>query len=276
MDVDKFSLEDIYEIMNIVCASARLRELTTPYARIRPNLHCILTGTIGVMKSTILYDLCEQLKTTPFTSLTQSAILGSFDKTTGEVFLPAVWEVRDNILPIDEFYVDRYSQGARNALNTLLAVLENPKFRKKVNYRCNDYSKSSKGLYCKMKNGVIDVKTRFSLVMTTMLKLHKYQQMIELEALKTRCLVIPYFPKREEIINNIQRTIDFKFQKYNVPKKFEVKPNKYQKILDLIKDFRVEPEHIIRTVGDLCRLYAIIGWREGMFIKILSMKQKIK
>ncbi|HUV85298.1 MAG TPA: hypothetical protein VMV86_06270 [Methanosarcinales archaeon] len=271
---ETLSIRETYKLLNIAIATAKLKELRTPYAKIRPSLHTVLIGKPGTLKSSILYEICDKLKTTPHFNLTAANIVGSVDSSTGEPMLPAIWEARDSILAIDDFNVDKDHPAVRNGLRILLSVLENPEYQKKISYRVNDYSKKTKGLYCIMKNGTIKVKTRFVLVANTMNELHKPQKMVELEALRTRCLTIPYYPSIDETIEFIQGKNRFEYEDYPMESKVKVPLNVFNKIIELVKTNKVIQTDFVRTIGDCCRVYAVVGDDDDVFESIIKLKHR--
>lgn len=266
------SIQDTYELINIAIATANIKSLKTPFASIRPSMHTILCGKPGTLKSSILYDICKHFKQTPYFNLTAANLVGSVDSSTGEPMLPAVWECRGGILPIDDFYVDKDHPATRNSLRMLLSVLENPEYTKKISYRCNNYEKKSKGLYCIVKDGNIKVKTRFVLVANTMQNYYREQKMIELEALRSRCLTIPYYPSIEEINLLIDNEGTYKYQDYNIKPDVEVKLDEYKKIKQMVMDARVKVTDYVRTIGDCLRAYSIVGNNDEIYRKIISLK----
>lgn len=273
--LDYLPLPDTFKLINIAVATSNIKEINTPTFKLRPSLHTIICGRIGSMKSTILLELCRQMKTTPYFNLTPANLLGTIDKQTGETLLPATWECRNSILPIDELDFDCHSTSSHNALTALLSVLESPNYQKKMGYRSNNFSKKSKGLYCIVKDGTISVKTRFVFIASTMMELHKKQRMIELKALKTRCLILPYYPTITDLRNTIDGKLEFKYKKYTVPEIVNIDKETFKAIADLVEESNISKEQYVRTIGDLCRAYAVVGFDKRIFYNILSLKTDI-
>lgn len=266
------TLTECFTLLNIAISTSKIHSLKTPYAEIRPSMHSILVGQVGSLKSSILHLICDQFKTTPIFNLSSAVLLGSVDKNTGIPILPAIWECRDSILPIDELNIDSQNYSQRSALHTFLSVLERPKFNKKIAYRVNNYSKRSNGLYCVIKDGSISVKTRFTLVANTMMNLFRRQRSVEMEALKSRCLLIPYYPTIDEIKSMLNGQNIYKFKAYNVAKNVKISPKTYEKLLNFMDDFDIKIEYYARTLGDLCRAYSVVGIDDEIFKMICNLR----
>jgi len=270
------SLSEAFHLINISIATAKIEHLYTPYREIRPAMHSILVGRIGSLKSSILYEICAKFHTIPTFNLSSANILGSVDKTTGIPIKPTIWEQRNSIVPIDELFIDSHSPNQRHALSVLLTVLEKPEFQKKIAYRVNDFSEKDGDLFCRMKDGTIHVKTRFVLIANTMQPLFRKQRMIELEALKTRCILIPYYPTKKELKRMINGESLFKLIHYNVKKTTKISKKIYEKIIEKTEKFDIELEYYARTIGDLCRAYSVVGYDDKTFDLILKLRSKKK
>jgi len=267
-----FDFCTINKIINIVVASAKIQELKLPHISIRPQIHCIITGAIGSTKSSLLNDVCKELKLTPLTNVKPSHLSGTVDKTTGNPIVPITWDNRNTVLPIDELHTSKTSSN-REAIRDLLMMLEFPKFQKRVGYRCNSTKLQDKDLFCRIQDGQILIKTRFVFLATTMMPLHKHQQMIELQALKTRCLILPYYPSLKELKLKLSGQEMFKFKKYRPPKKIKISKKDYEIIKETVFNKNLGLTYIMRSVGDLCRIFAVIGKHDfGLYDLILSSR----
>ena len=276
MENNLITIEEAFKLINIAISTAKIKKLSTPYADIRPNMHSILVGRVGSLKSTILRIICDQFKTDSQFGITSATVLGTIDKQTNIPILPSIWECRNSILPIDEFNVDYFSKGSRSALGTLLSVLEYPKFEKKLGYRTNQEINEKDGdLYLKIKNGSIKINTRFTLIGNTMMPLDKKQRLQELEALKTRCLIIPYYPTMTELRHMISGDNLYKFSKFNSQPIVSITQVIYEKLIELTIQAGIKEESFVRTVGDLCRAYSVVGFNEKIFEIILKIKNRI-
>lgn len=217
--------------------------------------------------------ICNDLGITPTFNLTSANLLGSVDKSTGQPILPTVWECRGSIMPIDEFHVDVKNNNSLGALRTLLSVLEFPKYEKSVSYRVNNFEKKDRnGMYCIMKDGKIKVNTKFVFMANTMDRLFRKQDSIELEALKTRCLILPYYPSLEDIKMMISGEHVYKKKDYNFDKKCVISFDVYSNIIKLVEDSGIKLEYFSRTVGDLCRVYAVTGFNMKYMELIIALR----
>lgn len=265
------------KLINIALATVHIDEIKTPYNyNVRPSMHIILYGRIGSIKSTILNDVCKHFDKQPLLNITSSMILGSVDKNTGIPTLPEIWENRNSILPIDEFYLNKGDYQLRKALNNLLSVLENPYFRKSIGYRCNNYEDVDNDLFIKIVDNKIICKTKFVLFLNTMMDLTKYRRMVELEALKTRCLVIPNYPSLEDLKRIANGQVVYTYKKYKVKKKVKIPKKDYDNMIKLLESNKIPAQDFMRTLGDLCRCYAVVGFDMETFNIILKLKKKNK
>jgi len=247
--------ENISKILNIIIASASNKTLKLPHKNIRPYFHTIISGLIGTGKSTLLEEICEILKVIPIASLTKATILGTIDRETKTFITPAIWDYRNTILPIDEFYFDHRKDS--DVLNTLLQLMEKPIFNKKIGYFGVPFKKKDKDLYCKVENSMIKVKTRFSLMATTMMRLSQLQSPLTL-ALVSRSIVIPFNPSIEELEEIAEGKKYYKYEKVNSEKDNTINKKEYDYIINYVKKQNVQKSSFLRTVGDLCRIFSIL------------------
>jgi len=251
---DQFS-----KILNIIIASSRMKQLSLPHRDIRPFIHCLIWGEIGIGKSTILYDIAKERNITPIRALTPAVILGSVDKTTGILNQPIIWENRNNVVLIDEFHLEKNDKAGRGVLNELLVLMENPRYQKSVGYRTNDVDEVDDDLFLKVKNGKILCNTRVSFIIDTMMDIKKKSQMREIYALKSRCITINLCISYDELEEMASGKHYFRYKKVKIKKKI-VKINK--KTYEMIKKYarnRLEKSRYLRVLGDLCRIYAVLG-----------------
>jgi len=270
----RYGYAEFLDLINIAVATAKIEEIKIPYSpyKIRPFMHCIICGLIGTGKSTILNKICDKTGTFPQFNLTSATLLGTVDKTTGIPTVPAVWEARNSVLGIDEFKVSK-GDSNRSHLNNFLSILESPKYVRKIGYRCNDFEEKDGDLFCKIKDGKIMVNSRFVMIASTMMRLDRPQRMIELVALKSRCLIIPHYPSLSDIKDKLHGIEHYKYKEYIVKKKCVINKTKYNKIVDLVMDSKLNIEDCLRTVGDICRAYAIVKWNDEIFQKIIKIKK---
>lgn len=263
--------EELSEIINVAIATSKIRSLRTPYKEIRSFMHILLHGRIGGGKSTILWEIANRLNKLPSMNLTRATLIGTVDKHTGELIPPAIWDARESALLIDELSVGKDS-SERNMLRLLLMLLENAVINKRMGYRCNDFFEGNKkDLFCEVKKSVITCKTRFIFFGNTMMNLNT-TQMHEILALKTRCIVIPYFPSLNDLKRKARGEPFYIYKHYKI-KKVDVKINKkdFNKILDFVESFGVGSEYYLRTIGNLCRVFAVVGFKKDLFKNICEL-----
>jgi hypothetical protein len=221
-----------------------------------------------------LYNVGEVFKLIPSLNIPSKAVLmGSVDKTTGIPIMPMVWQVRNKCMLIDEISIDERNSSQRNSLNILLSLLEKPIYNKSIAYRINDFSEKDKDLHCTMKNGTIDIKTRFCFIGNTMQLIYRKQRMIELEALKSRCLIIPYSPSIDDIKLLMRHELHFKYKKLVKKQDIKISQKVYDEAEAYLSSKNIEPELFARTFGDILRVFAVVGWDMEIFEIIIKLRQ---
>ena len=269
--MNELTSEEISLIINIALASRKIKKLTVKHKELRPNIHLILFGRIGSTKSSILYDVSKKINTPVVTGLTTANLYGILDKE-GELIPPTIWECKENFLMIDEYHLDTHNGKQRDLLNSLLSVMENPEYTKKVSYRARPFKQKSNNLFCKIEKGRLMVKTRFSLFLNTMMPITT-SSTVELQALCSRCLCVPIYPD-EKVMKEIARGKHlYLFEDLQVQKeKVEISKEEYDAILSFVERDTINLQGYLRKIGDLCRAYAVIGkLDENVFNTILKL-----
>lgn len=270
-------------ILNIAIASLKI-----PYIRFeqteglfqeaRGQLHIILYGRIGGGKSRILNEICKNQDITPTVSITKAHLFGTVEKETGQFIPPIIWTNRDNFVAIDEFHINPNKDSNVDVLNTLLQLSEDPSYNKQIGYRCNEVSMTSNGLYCKVKRNRIQVKTRFALLINTMMNLRTTQSHL-LKALVSRCICIPHYPSFDELINALEGARFYNFDELEIGiKDFTVSNKDYKLIIDYIKGHKpkVKEEILMRSVMDLCRVFVVLGKHDAkIYDLIITLKNQM-
>jgi hypothetical protein len=268
--------EFLSDLLNYALATSKLRSIKIPNPNepyIRPNIHLLFYGAPGTAKSSITRQIAKAKGAIVQIGLTKAVLLGSVDSTTKNFIFPAVWDCRNSILVIDEFYVDSHTHAAMNVLRDLLNLTENPEYSKKFGYSCNDYPKEEDGdLHIQVTKNSIRCKTRFSLLINTMMDI-AITDLIEVQALEGRCLCIPFFPDRNVLLDRARGNVKVFTYKEIIPKCLDVKISKkvYEKIVDLVDKGGIKSSHIYRRIGDICRFYAVMGYKEEFFKKLLEV-----
>jgi hypothetical protein len=277
--------ETLSLLVNLAIASAKLRKIIIQQDfgvhEMRPQIHLIISGDPGSNKSTVLSEVARQFKSHPYMELTNAGLLGSIDKNTKSVTPGAAWLSRNACLVGDEFeFVDPY--GRINPItNMLLSLTEHDQyFKKKIGLASDDFNKKDKDLFFRVKNGTIEVKTNFSLIIGTMNKMTwKNQKLI---ALKSRCIPLRWLPEFD-IISEIAK--GKKIFRYSNLLATTFKENQgliqidnsdYNKIFDFLVTKNIENYLFLRTLGDLCRVFAITKKHDfNTYNLIINLKTEI-
>ena len=263
------------KLLNISIATAKIKTLCVDSTYIRPQLHCIIYGALGSGKSNILYEVGEVLKTSPIIDFSRATLFGTIDKNTGMLNTPAIWQCRNSCLLIDEFTFIANSPHSVNMLQGLLPILENPRFIKKVGLRVNDVSEKDKDLFLRVKDGTIDCKTRFVMIIDTMMDLRsRTSQWID--ALVSRCLVIPHYPSLDDLKNLVRGGTFYEFKNYSVDSDIKISKKNYNKIIEIVEANVKKPQAYLRSVGDCCRVFAVLKKHdENIYKLIVRMKEQL-
>lgn len=260
-------------IINIALATAKLREIKLPHINIRPFMHLLMYGKVGSGKSSILNEVLINLNKVQSARLTLATLYGTVDKNSGEFIPPITWDSRNSVLGLDEFYVPKEGE-ARNVVHSLLSLMENPIYSKKMGFRCNEFKQKDKDLYCIVKKNTIEVKTRFVIFANTMMNMNAKQQNPDALAFASRCLTLPYFPSLDDLKKKARGEPNYVYKKLT-PKNDMIKITKqpYNKILKFVEKYNVKDINYLRTIGDICRIYAIVGFKKDIFELIMDLKE---
>lgn len=264
--------KELSQIINIALATVKLKEVRLPHTKIRPFMHLLMHGKIGSGKSSILNEVLTNLNKVQSARLTQATLYGTVDKNSGSFIPPITWDARNSVLGLDEFYVPKEGE-ARNVVHSLLSLMENPHYIKKIGYRCNEFKEKDKELYCTVKKNTIEVKTRFIIFANTMMNLNKKMFNPDAEAFASRCLILPYYPTLDDLKRKARGEPAYIYKQIKI-KNDIVKINKtnYNKILKYIEKYEIKDTNYLRTIGDICRIYAIIGYKPDIFALVMKLK----
>ncbi len=260
------NFKEVSRLVNLTIASSNIKSIKIPHQFIRPNMHLVIYGLVGTGKSTILNEIIEKLGLgSSVISLTKATLLGSVDKTSGGFIPPVVWDARNNVLPIDELYIPK--EGiVRDVIRTLVSVMETPRYSKRVGYRCNDFKEKDGDLFCKVEGNKISISTRFSVIATTMMTLNLNAKLenVDVNAFVSRCIVVPFYPSMDELIGMAKGKKLYHFKDLRTskkPKDVIITKSVYNKVLKFIEEnFKeIGKSDYLRTIGDLCRVYAVNG-----------------
>src|SRR5208282_608215 len=251
-------------ILNITCATAAIETLqvkeqlkTQP---IRPQLNVVLQSKPGALKTTILDQIGSAYNVTPYSYVTHAAMIGSIDRATGQVIPGVVWEARKKPLLLDEFRSGE--RGDAGAIDVLLGVLESGHYKRRIAVPCQTFENIDGLLYYRFRNGEIEVQTRFPTIIATMRNLDMSRS-DKVRALLTRCIPIRYDLPDEVVDAALQGSQLYYPNKLNAPSNVVIKQRDYQIIIRVASEIRLTDrrfrENYTRAVGDLCRIFAVLG-----------------
>lgn len=257
-------LETINRILNIACASSTIITLqvkekfkTQP---IRPQLHVLLQSRPGALKTTILEEIGHAYNVTPYSYVTHAAMIGSIDRTTGQVIPGVVWESRKRPLLLDEFRSGE--RGDAGAIDVLLGVLESGHYKRKIAILGQNFEDADGALYFRVKNGEIEVQTRFPCIIATMKNLDMSRS-DKVRALLTRCIPVRYDLPDDVVDAALQGSQIYHLHKLNPAREVIINQRDYDIAIHTAREIRAIKrgfkENYTRAVGDLCRIFAVLG-----------------
>jgi len=265
----KLTPDEMSMLINTSVTTARLKSLETPRDFIRPQMHLILEGEIGVGKSTVLRKVCDEHNMIMHSGFSAATLMGTIDNTTKQFIPPTTWLARNSILPVDEFYA---SNSQKKHLNALLTCLEDQQYQRSVGNWAPDMEERDGDLYLKIEDSKIKVKTRFVFMATTMMNLDR-TQMRELKALASRCVRIPFYPSRNELKEMARGKKVYYYEPYDLESDEAVVPKEdYEKILELVESYELQNHLYFRTISDCCRIYAVHGFDEEKFKVLIKLR----
>jgi hypothetical protein len=187
-------------------------------------------------------------------------MIGSIDAITGEPIQGLVWQTRNKPLLLDEFRTGE--RGDTGSIDVLLGVLETGLYKRKVSQRTHPFDDQDGDLYYRVKDGEIEVKTRFPCIIATMKDLDKVRS-DKFRALAQRCIILKFTLTPDELDGILQGQPFYTYKTYDVDDETTISKRDYQHILDVTKKFRANHSSFqsvyARAVGDLCRMTAVLG-----------------
>jgi len=268
-------------LTNTALASAKIRSLTveekTKDYRMRPSFHVILMAPIGQIKSTVMGEIAQKVGREVITEITRAGLVGAIDQKTMQFIPGAAWECRNSLLLLDEFTFGRKKEG----WEVFLQLLEDQKWGKRIGLFSADSCEQDDDLYAKIGKGRIDLKTRFACIVTTMRRM-EYQRGQAFRAFVTRGVPY-YFDLDESILREIAEGASL--YTYGPPKPcadVTIRRKTYSRLLstaaeELKKCDRpdIRKELYMRSIGDLCRAYAVWGKNDSKTMRDI-VRWKIK
>lgn len=135
-------------------------------------LHLFISAPFGEFKSTLLKEINQAYPSKIYTHLTFPSLIGSIDKHTKQIIPAAAWECRNKLMLLDEFIATRPSLVSQ----TLLQLLEDQYYSRKIAVYSADLNEEDGDLFFRVKQGSIEVKTRFLCIMATMKNIKKARE----------------------------------------------------------------------------------------------------
>jgi hypothetical protein len=268
-------LDIINRILNISCATAGIERLLVKEQfktqEFRPQLHGLLQSRPGGLKTTYLEEIGRAYNVTPYSYATYAAMIGSIDRMTGRFIPGLVWETRRKPLLLDEFRTGE--RGDAGAIDVLLGVLESGHYKRKIAVPSALIQERDDPFFYRVENGEIEVQTRFPCIIATMKNLDMARSE-KVRALVQRCIPIRYDLPNEVVDAALQGSTLYHAHKYAPQTDVVINRRDYRKIIELARKIRYcEPgfkEVYTRSVGDLCRIYAVLGYHDMRLYRIVS------
>lgn len=269
-------------LVNLAASSVKIRRLILQEQfreqPIRPQLHLFISAPFGQMKSTLLGQIAQAYPAKIYTHLTFPSLIGSIDRSTKQIIPAAAWECRNRLMLLDEFTKTRPSL----VHETLLQLMENQHYSRKISVYSADKHEEDGDLFFKVKQGNIELKTRFALIFATMKNIRKARE-YTFKALLSRTIPIRYEMTKSELDQVLDGKLLFKKEEYKVEPEVTIKTQDYTHIRNVldgaVKGLRLRrvEEIYARTVGDCCRIFAVLGEHDDeLYRDVLRLKYTFK
>jgi hypothetical protein len=267
-------LDTINRILNIACATVNIESILVKERlktqSIRPQLHIILQSSPGALKTTILEEIGRVFNVTPYSYATYAAMIGSIDRTTGRVIPGVVWETRRKPLLLDEFRTGE--RGDAGSIDVLLGVLESGHYKRKIAVRSFPFEDRDRSLFYRIRDGEIEVQTRFPCIIATMKNLDMSRSE-KTQALIQRCIRIIYNLPDNVVDAVLQGSRLYYPKSLKVPSHVVISRRDYEKIIQIASEIRSScprfKEVHARAVGDLCRIFAVLGKHDTRLYRLV-------
>jgi len=276
MKGDIITKEKISEFINLALATSKIKKIIVEQKNgdwdLRTNINLFIYGKIGSTKSTLLNEISKNTHSKkPFTDLTFPALIGSIDKLTRQLLIGACWECRNSLLLLDEF---DYGTRKKDTIRVLLQLIEGGEYNKKLASFSAPTREIDGDLFYSFENGTFNIKTRFSLITTTM-KYPYSTHNIELQALMSRSICIPFYPNKLDLNKIAQGFPIFKYK--NIPLKSDetiIKRKDYNIIFNFVNK-KSDGTNYLRIIGDCVRVFAVLKkHRYDLYNLIINLGQR--
>jgi hypothetical protein len=258
-------IEQLQLILNLGIASAKMRKINIEQEKglfvLRPQIHIILAGDRGYCKSSIINEVAQHFEIRPTMETTVASFVGTIDTDTKQFQKGIAWESRNKILPLDEFEFTDRSFRPHPMINVFLSLMEGEQYYKRSIGVMNKFNLEEKDgdLFYKINKGVVEIKTNFAFLIGTMDKLNFVN--VKLQAFKSRCIPIIWKPTWDTLRNVAKgyKFFEYKELRHTKRKEVVIKKKDYEVIRQYVEAKTNNPELYLRTLGDCCRVFAIIG-----------------
>jgi hypothetical protein len=270
-------LNTLIRITNIVVTSAKVKTITyqMPSGKTRTisgNIHMGIFGEYSALKSTTLEEITKATDAILNHSLTVASLVGSIDKKQNESLVPLAWQAKHKILIIDEFQSSRKEK--KYVIEGFLSLLSDGIYEKQFAVATKRPFKEEDGeFYCRIENGKISIKTRFSLIIASMRPLDEFLRYPQQRAFISRLIPVSF-----EVDEDTQREIlegfkEIKIEPLPIQEHLTLTADEYKQILDFVYFHGYNKlKSMFRLIETLIRVRAIIGfYDEALFIQIADM-----
>jgi hypothetical protein len=263
MLVSNSSLEQLLNytslLLNISCRSASIKCLEVArkdgsYRPERPQLNLFIDAPYGQFKTTTFREVERHYESTILTDVTFPKLVGSYDVEQKRIVPSALWTYRNKTLIFDEFF---FQSGI---INALLQLTESGLYHRAIaRSMITPTNEIDEDLYFKATvDGEISVKTRFNAVIGTMHDILRNPH-VTYDALISRCVPIYYRLSNEDIKQVIAGQTLFKKIIFQNEPLGHIEWRDIEYFEGLLDSADVDSKLYARTLGDLCRIYNILG-----------------
>jgi|GEM_PF-2354422 virulence-associated protein VapD len=277
--VRKTEFDTVIRLVNITISSARVKTIT--YGRpsgdtrtISGNIHLGLFGRYSSLKSTILEAVKEEKKEKAVIvhSLTVASLVGSIDARRNIPIMPLAWEVRNKVLMIDEFQSNRKEK--KYVIEALNSLLSTGKFEKEfIATTKSEIDLEENGLYCKITNGKISIKTNFSLIIASMKPIEDFLKWENQRAFFSRLIPVTYEIDRVTQKAIVEGFKKIEIQEYPVQEKITLSTEAFLEIERFLEHYGFENlQGYNRLLETLIRIRAVLGYfDEDLSLQVAEM-----
>jgi hypothetical protein len=263
-----------------VIYSSGIRRITLHYADgTAKNLprcvfHVLLTSGKGSLKSTRFDELLRLFpeRTVYRDSITYAALCGSIDKEAKVSNIPTAVLADGKTLLMDEIIRDREGNFTK-ALNQLT---ERGSYFRDIAIAPRHPINLFDGRFV-VEDGHIFVKSRFSLIMATMLTPSQFAHSEIGRALLDRMIVLDFgltLDDKLKILSSANPESFIYDLEFNPQSEIDITYDNYQEILDFWTEN--DHQHDIRRFGDLLRCYAVLGKHDKeTYLEIIKLGSPI-